>query len=217
MRFKYLGLILDSCSTWKVHIKYLRDKLIRNVRLFYVMKSVCYPELLKTIYYVLVSSELEYGLCVWGGRYISSLQPLIVLQKCFIRIILKRPRLEHTKQLFIMLKVLPLRNLYIFKVLREFFARSGNTESVESKGCQTRRLFDVVRDVVVPKPKLTLYKKFYTYLASKLYNSLPVTIKRGTTQNLFQKAVKVFLIKHNNVETLLGLLESNMHVQAPNR
>ncbi len=165
---KYLGLTLDTSLSWKAHISNLRDKLVKYVRLFYVMKTICYSDLLKIIYYALISSKLEYGLCIWGGTYITSLKPLIILQKCFIRLVLNRHRLEHTQHLFKLTKILPLRSLYIFKVLREFYVRSGNNIQINIDRSRTRRILDVS----VPKPNLTLYKKFYVYLAPKLYNSL---------------------------------------------
>lgn len=159
------------------------------------MRSVCHIELLKTLYYALVSSKLEYGLCVWGGTY------LVILQKCFVRLIFNKHKLDHTKQLFKTSNILPLRELYIFKVLREFFSRSGDNQ-LDSKRIRTRRDLDII----VPKPNLTLYKKCYAYLAPKLYNMLPEAIKIIRNQNQFQKSVKRFLINHRCVENLFATI-----------
>ena len=44
----------------------------------------------------------------------SVLEPLIVLQKCAIRIVCGAQRFDHTYPLFQLSKILPLRNLYVY-------------------------------------------------------------------------------------------------------
>lgn len=156
---KYLGLILDTGSTWKQHIMYIKNKLVCYIKMFYIMKSVCYSSLMKTMYYALINSKLEYGISIWGGTYLTSMRPLIILQKCFVTIILNRHRLEHTDQLFIITKILPLRSLYVFKVLKEFFNKSGDDFETRLETRVTRRILRVK----VPKPNLSLYKKFFGF------------------------------------------------------
>lgn len=69
-------------------IKYLKNKLLKYVRIFYMLKSVCNMEILRRIYYALINSKLKYGLSICGCTYHTTLEPLITLQKGFIRIIL---------------------------------------------------------------------------------------------------------------------------------
>ncbi len=65
---KYLGLWVDSKVSWKAHVNYLKLKLVKYVRVFYMLSYVCNQQLLRTVYYALVNSKLEYGLPIWGGN-----------------------------------------------------------------------------------------------------------------------------------------------------
>jgi hypothetical protein len=188
---KYLGLILDENLSWKNHINYLKTKLIKYIRIMYLLKDVCNARLMRTIYYALINSKLEYGLAIWGGCYYTNLKPIIILQKCFIRITCNRHRLEHTDSLFKMLKVLPLRNLYIYKVLKIFFIRSGN--EFNDDGQRSRR--NILAPV--PRPFLTAFKKFYSYLAPKFFNYLPRQLKEIRNRNKYLRQLKSFLLQNN--------------------
>ena len=96
-----------------------------------------------------------YVIEIWGGAYFTTVKPIVVLQKYFIRIISNKNRFEHTAQLFKDLKILPFRNLFIFKVLKVFFEKSGEDRyslRIRSKSLRNSR------NVLVPKPNLTAFK-----------------------------------------------------------
>ena len=64
---KYLGLVVDSKISWKHHVQYLKLKLIKYVRIMYLLATACDKKLLKTVYYSLIHSKLEYSIGIWGG------------------------------------------------------------------------------------------------------------------------------------------------------
>lgn len=194
-KIKYLGLWVDSKLSWKEHISYLKVKLIKYIRIFYLMRSVCYPNLMRTIYYALINSKIEYGLEIWGGSYFATLKPLIILQKAFIRIISFKKKVDHTFQLFVNLNILPIRNLYVFKTLQIFFDRSGDKKLRDFRRVSRNRL-----NVIVPKPNLTIFKKFYLYLAPTFFNSLPPQIKECAIKQTFLKLLRNHLINEGNIE-----------------
>ncbi len=85
-----------------------------------------------------------------------------------------RIRTDHSAPLFKELKILPLKNLFIFKVLRIFFDKSeGGNAYVNSRTRELRNR----KDAIIPRPNLTIFKKFYLYLAPKFFNLLPFNIK----------------------------------------
>lgn len=196
---KYLGLYLDSKVNWKTHINYVQKKLVKYIRVFYLLKYVCNQHLLRTVYFAMINSKLEYGLTIYGGAYKTSLQPLIVLQKAFVRIISNKIKTEHAAPLFKTLEILPLRNLYIFKVLRVFFERSGNAGNINLDRKVTLRNKN---DADIPKPNLTAFKKFYLFLAPKFFNRLPESIKICKNKVNFAKQLRSFLINLENVDSL---------------
>lgn len=65
--FKYLGVTFDSRLTWEKHITNLHALLKSTTRKFYFLQNFCDEKLLKTLYFALVNSRLEYGIICWGG------------------------------------------------------------------------------------------------------------------------------------------------------
>lgn len=199
---KYLGIFLDQKVSWKAHIDYLKTKIIKYIRTFYMLRPLCTPVLLKELYHALVSSRMEYGIVIWGGTYHTSLKPLITLQKYFIRILSHKTRLTHTPPLFLALNILPFRNLYIFKVLRLFFNRS-TTIAAQTRPPKTQTLRNK-NSITVPKPNLTMFKHFFTYAAPHFYNHLPETLKQCNSKGKFTRNLKIHLINsnENDIEVL---------------
>lgn len=191
---KYLGLVVDSKLNWKCHLENLKFKLVKYIRLFYSVRTICYPKLLRSIYFALINSKTEYGLELWGGTYVTTLKPLINLQKHFIRIIKFKNRFEHSAPLFVTLNILPIKNLYIFKVLKAFYDRSSNTYQINSH-YSTRRV-----NIYIPKPNLTVFKKFYLFLAPKFFNMLPEYLKKCENRAKYLKLLRNFLLLEENVD-----------------
>lgn len=200
---KYLGLWVDARVNWKSHINYLKRKLVQYVRIFYMLSYVCNQQLLRTVYYALVNSKLEYGLPVWGGAYSTTIKPLIIIQKIFIRRIAKKPKSEPSAPLFKDLKILPLKNLFIFKVLRIFFNKcEGGNAYINNRS----RVLRNRRDISIPRPNLTFFKKFYLYLAPKFFNCLPLNLKVCSNKTQFVKLLWEFLMERESVDYFFHII-----------
>lgn len=201
-KIKYLGLLIDSNLSWKSHISKLKGEMLRSVRTFYLLRSLCPTKVLVKVYHALVGSRLSYGLVCWGGTYVSTLYPIIVLQKSFIRILSNAHITEHSWPLFINLKILPIRNLYIFKVLKLFYTRSSANLFGENIRYQLRNLL-----VEVPKPNLTFFKHFYIYNAPRLFNLISFKIEKRETNFLFLINLKKVLFTLTDCEELLNTMK----------
>jgi hypothetical protein len=59
---KYLGIYLDSEVSWKTHIMKLKNKINTIIRYFYYLKSMTSEHVLRTLYFSLVQSRIEYGI-----------------------------------------------------------------------------------------------------------------------------------------------------------
>ena len=85
---KFLGIYLDENLTWDYHIKYIRNKLSKNL---FILKRVrhCLPtHSLRTLYYSYIHSVLVYGIAVWGPMALkSSVKHVKVLQNKAIRVV----------------------------------------------------------------------------------------------------------------------------------
>lgn len=198
---KYLGLMIDSNLSWKSHVIKLKNEFCRGVRSFYMLRDVCPPKILISVYHALINSRISYGLVCWGGTYISTLYPIITLQKSFIRIITRSCKSDHSWPLFSNLKILPLRNLYIYKVLKLFFIRS-------SKIAPTRNITYNFRSfhAPVPKPSLTMFTHFFTFNAPRLFNLISNKIDNLEHLPLFLKYLKYFLFTLRDCESFMKII-----------
>lgn len=127
--YKYLGVLIDHNLNWKDHIQTVKSHMLVVTRKMYLIKPHCSQKVLKSIYYGLAHSKLQYGIASWGGSYSSSFRPLLIAQKHLIRIVCNKNRFNQSWPLFRDLRILPMRHLYVFKVLKEFFKQSGNIPS----------------------------------------------------------------------------------------
>ena len=96
---KYFGVKIDSNLNWKEHINSVAVKLNRGNAVLSKLKVYVSFSILKSIYYSIFESNLNYGNIVWAQNVCSS-HRLFLLQKRAIRIINSADRLSHTNPLF---------------------------------------------------------------------------------------------------------------------
>lgn len=192
---KYLGLILDQNCTWKPHVLSVKMYVYMALRKFYMLKYICPVPVLRSIYFAIVHSKIQYGLSCWGGTYTTIVNPIVIAQKAVIRQIFKLRKTEHSFPYFKQLNIFPLRHLYIYRVLRLFFVRSG--QNVSNSLAKSIRLKSLNR-VTLPRPNSEAFKKFYLYMASKLFNKVPFHISKATNLNHFSKYLKQWLFSFNS-------------------
>lgn len=197
---KYLGVILDSELNWKIQIQNLRNKIVTTIRLFYFLKDICSLAILRSLYFALVNSRLEYGIVCWGGTYMTNLKSLVTAQKLFVRLILKRNRYDPSLPCFIHLKILPLRSLFVYKTLK-IFHRSRNLNQENLHRARLRNS----KNSFVPKPNLTYYTKTFNFLAPKFFNQLENVIKMETNHRRFLKKVREWLMSLENIELIINV------------
>lgn len=184
-QFKYLGITIDQNMSWSEHILILKQYLRSAVRSLYRLRKFCDNKTLKTVYFGIFESKLQYGISCWGGAYQTKLQPLVVLQKCAIRKLCRANRLARSIILFRTLKILPLKHLYYFKVTTIFFIRGGYMQSPISN---TRNLrSNSINVVVLPTFRTTLFRNFYSVVSCKLFNRLPMNIRVLRSLSVFLK------------------------------
>lgn len=196
--FRYLGVTIDYKLKWNLHIRKLKQSLFASLRKFYLIHSSCSIEILKLLYYSLVQSRLNYGLSCWGSAYMIHLKSLLVAQKAIVRVIVGKNRYHASLPIFRLLKILPLRYLYIYKVLKMFFARSNSYSFKNVTNYSLRRQ----KVCVVAKVQTESYRRFYTNIAPYIFNQLPDTLRLLNRIANFACNLKVWLFQHENIEIL---------------
>lgn len=105
------------------------------------------------MYFALVPSRLQYGICAWRAATETTIKPVYVAQKKVICLIDFKTNFEPS---------LPLLNstVLIFLQFTIIYILSDKVE------------------ILIPKPRLEIYTNYYDYfLALKIFNHFPVFIK----------------------------------------
>jgi len=158
-----------------------------SLRMFYFLREMCPQQVLRLVYFSLVNSTLEYGITCWGGTYKTNIHSLVVLQNLFIKMILKKSIREPSHPCFLRLNILPLRSLFLFKVLKIFYLRSGY---IQNDGVSYKKRLRNARNACIPRPYNTFYQKTFEFIAPKIFNKLPDSIKSSKNSKLFIKKVR---------------------------
>jgi hypothetical protein len=207
---KYLGLMVDDRLVWKYHVQVVRNYLLRCVRNFYHLKILCPGSLLRNYYFAFVHSKLSYGITCFLSTYTVHYKPLLTLQKTFIRILSGTNRSSPSLPLFLHHKILPLKYLFIFKVLLLFFRISGNlgvtidTISENSNRARTRN----VAALKPPKPNNSLFRKTFLFLGPKLYNNLPTCVKSSGSLATYKRLLRrwLFTLSGGGIESFFTIM-----------
>ena len=96
---KYLGVKIDQHLTWQHHINDLSVKLNRANALLFKIRKFVDDKILRSIYFAIFESNLNYCSLVWAQNY-NVINRLVILQKKAIRIMNYQPQNSHTSPLF---------------------------------------------------------------------------------------------------------------------
>jgi len=109
---KFLGILIDDKLQWSSHINHIKSKLVSSLFAIVKVKNFLPHSVLKTIYFALFHSHLNYGCILWGDAHKKLLKPIIILQKKAIRAIRNSKYNEPSSGLFHKSKILKFKDLY---------------------------------------------------------------------------------------------------------
>ena len=93
----------------------------------------CDTTTLKTVYYALIYSNLQYCVSTWGLASTTALDPLVRIQKRIIRIITNSPFLSHTNPLFQKLNFLKIKDIVKLEIAKTMFCFNKSSTKNESQ------------------------------------------------------------------------------------
>lgn len=191
-KFKYLGIILEENLLFKDHIKELKNYSRLFLNRFYYLKYLCPKYILKQMYISLIHSRFAYGISFWGSTYLTHLRPLISVQKSLMCTIAGGISAPNRYRFFSHFSILPVRSLYIYKVLLQFFYASGNPgPTIDTDANITTRNITTLR---WPRPNSTFFQKTFIFLQPKFYNKLPNDILNFNSFKILKLRLRSFLL-----------------------
>ena len=191
---KFLGVTIDDQISWKSHIKHVQSKVSRSIAVLNKAKLVLDHKSLRMLYCSLVLPYLTYCAEVWGNTYISTIHPLLILQKKAIRVIHGAGYRDHTNSLFLQSKLLKFRDLVELKTTQIAYKAKNNLlpgniqklfiEREEGYNLRGKSKFKTLN-------ARTTRKMFCISICGvRLWNSLSVELKECPNINQFKKRYK---------------------------
>jgi hypothetical protein len=208
-RIRYLGLIVDERLLWRHHIDCVRKYLRSCMFSFYHLSLVCPKEILRNYYFAFVHSRLDYGITCYASTYLAHIQPLVVIQKFFVRKMCGVGRWTESYPLFCNERILSLRRMFVLKSLLFLFGRGDNRiDAVNPNIISFRNRLRSSELLIGPRPYNSLFMKTFIYLETKFINSLPITVIQSTTIENYKKQVKEWLLSLSlaEVEALYSVM-----------
>ena len=193
---KFLGITLDSKLKFNLHIEQICKKVSKSIGIIYNIRDLIPAPCLRTLYHSFVYPYLYYCNLIWGGTNQCHLEPLIILQKRFIRLINFVPPLTHTDPLFSQSKLLKWKEIHRYKCAIYMFKNNLQYSFQRSHVYETRN-----RNLLNPTyQRLNLSQRSISFSGPTVWKSLPAEIKDSGSLESFKRNVKSHLISiQNNV------------------
>ena len=87
---KYLGFFMDCNLNWKNRVPELSKTISSSIGILLKLRNFVTIDILIQVYYSIIYSFLIYCFLVWGNTYKTNIEPLVILQKKAISIIIFR-------------------------------------------------------------------------------------------------------------------------------
>jgi len=198
---KYLGISIDEKISWTIHIQDLCTQLRKYIGIFYKLSSKLPLNTLKMLYYALIYPKILYGIELYANTYLTHLHDLIILNNRLLRIIQRKTLATSTITLYSSFNTLPIDKLfklqillhahnilYNSKPLPNLFRIATSCNSDIHHHC-TRSSNDFHRN----SSNTSFGSRATGNLMSKLWNSLPPSVKSISAYSLFKKQLKILL------------------------
>ena len=115
--FNFLGIVINEHLSWKPHCDYIANKLTKVNGIMNRLKNFLPYHIMKTIYFSMFQSHLNYGLLLWG----YDCNRIFKLQKRALRTITKSKYNSHTEPLFKFCYILKLNDLLSLNTLKFYY------------------------------------------------------------------------------------------------
>lgn len=185
---KFLGVVLDIRLTWEAHVVSLCKKLSSKIYLIRQLKSLVSDQVLKTAYFGLFQSLLNYAILAWGHSTHSK-RVFAVQRKC-LRIMCGLQFRDDCRQAFVDSKILTLPCLYVLQSI--MYIKANEMDYQTFPHAYSTRGKD---SFVVPFHRLKRSREATHYHGLLFFNKLPNCFRVLSPAQL-KKSIKDILIEN---------------------
>ena len=189
---KYLGMNIDSELKWDSHVSEVVKKVGKMVSFLGRLRHTLNESYLNLIYQSVILPNFDYADIIWQSSSQFYLDQLQKLQNRAGRIILKVNPQNYTSNFQIhdllkweTLKTRRKKHMYVmfYKIFHDLTPKYLKNNLIYK---QTNYALRNVDNLVLPKPNTNYCKRTFFYRGSKMYNELPIELRRPNTLNLFR-------------------------------
>lgn len=199
--YKYLGLTIDRTMSWKKHVQEVCDKLRILLVKFYHLKRILNRKVLRTIYFALVDSLIDYGLVAYGRTFKSYLDQIKALQLRFLKMMVNTKTRRDCKgdyeKLFSVCNILPVHEKV--KCMLTISQFQNYISLYKTPNRITRRPIKAFNQTY--KPKNYYGARTVKYILPRLLNTLPRTYFTDNKTSLIKKQIKKFYLNKLKLHT----------------
>ena len=191
---KLLGVTIDNNLTWSNHINNLCKVVSQKVFQLSKIKHFLDKDSRKCFYYAHIQSHIDYASSLFDSCKSTVMKPLTRIHKRAVKAILLKSStlLPHDYK---SLNILPLsqklkhnKAVLMYRVHHDLVPQTLSARFKENPSRYSQNL-------IVPKPRIDLFKTSLIYSGGSLWNSLPKTVKEKKSLKSFKEAFKLYLLK----------------------
>ncbi len=197
---KNLGVILDSNLSFENHISHVTKTAFFHLRNIAKLRNMLTVSDAEKLVHAFMTSRLDYCNALLGGCPASSINKLQIVQNASARVLTRSRKYYHITPILQFLHWLPIKFCISYKIvlltykalndlapayLTNLLSRYNPTRSLRSQNSGL---------LVIPRiAKSTKGGRTFSYLAPKLWNSLPDNVRGSDTLSLFKSRLKTHL------------------------
>ena len=199
-----MGLTVDSNLSWNKHVEELCCKLGARVGVLYRLSKILPVECLKSLYFSMVQSVIDYGLTVWGH---TSKQNILKVQRfqnraaricttCYDFNISSSSLIKSLGWLTVTKRRDYLTLVLMYKCISstapdylcDLFTYTNDIHDRNTRTADNMNLY-------VPKASSSSYSKSFSVFGAKLWNSIPCNTRNAPNIKIFKDMCKTFLLE----------------------
>ena len=186
---KFLGVTFSETLNWNEHISILKKRLSGALYCLRTLKRTVPAADVKNVYYAYFHSIATYGIMAWGAS--GGCLSVFRMQKTAVRILSGLQQKESCRGWFRKQGILTLPCCFMRACLEYIHAERGVVRTnATSHSYDTRH----GQNLLIPFHRIEKSQHTYHYIAVKLYNALPATIK-SFTKSKFKSSIKTMLTR----------------------
>ena len=186
---RVLGVTIDNNLSWSDHVHILSKQISQKVFQLSKIKHFLNTHARKQFFHAHIQSLIDYASTLWDSASANIIKPLESSYKRALKLILLKPQ-TLTADDYLSLDILPLKQkLEYNKMILMHRVVTGNAPPVIIEQFSLNTIRQSKR-LVVPLPRIDLFKTSFMYSAANCWNNLPISLKTISSYHGFKTSLK---------------------------